>query len=525
MVGCGGEQRFAWSPLRSSALTVIVVALLSGAVVSQATARASRRISLSVSPHVDAGATVTASGRVGGATRGARIVLQRRAGRHWLRLAGAPAQRGFSIRFKASHPGRLTLRAALYVGRRRVSTSAARTLIVVPHRIRRPLPPQATWLTLPGSVATYNDLVLLAETTYVHGPNGGGPVYDLVPTRGGPTLTIDDRLGVPSGTTVEGFQSLLTPPLAGHSSGLAVLTMRVTTPANGIQPAHSVAYYSLFDAATGAHILTSAPFAEGVLPDTPVAVIGTSLRLVGCNASVTVTPTGTVSEKPLPGAGGSESDSCTPRAASAVVNSEILIYSESNGCPTVYVTNVVTEGVVSRSPCLRARIVHEPPTFPAPAAFSGSRDWFFDGTAYSVPNEPRFFSAATGAPIEPEGVFALETSEVLGGIRSSTALINSGAGGSSYFVSTSSWLPVFTAGREQSFRAFGIADDDAWVEGAAGRVVISALTGTLLASSWSVFPEAGGAGWTLAGESTGACCSSEYLLRSSETLLAAQNVG
>jgi hypothetical protein len=257
-----------------------------------------------------------------------------------------------------------------------------------------------------------------------------------------------------------------------------------------------------------------------------MAVVGASLRLIGCGVSVTVAPSGAVSSIPLPGSEGAERNACTPTAVSAVVNAEILIYSESNGCPTVYVMNVITEGVISHSPCLRPRIIHDSPTFPAPAALPAAHDWFFDGTAYAARNEPRFFSAATGAPLESEGTFALDTSDVLGGVRSSTVLIDSdigfAAGGPSYFVSTSSWLPAFTAGREQGFRAFGIADNDAWVEGAAGRVVISTLTGASLASGWSTFPEAGGAGWTLTGESTGACCSSEYLLRSSKSLLAAQ---
>jgi hypothetical protein len=393
-----------------------------------------------------------------------------------------------------------------------------------------PSPPSSSsaWLTLPGTVMTYNDQALLTETTYVHGPDGGGPIYDLIGTRGGSTLTIDDRLGVPAGTTVEGFQSLLTPPRPGHPRGLAALTMRVTTPPSGIEPAHSVAYYSLFDAATGAHILTSAPFDEGLLFDTPMAVVGESLRLVGCGAYVTVAPSGAVSNTPLPGLEGSESNSCPARAVSAVVNEEVLIYSGSEDCPTVYVTNVVTEGVISRSPCLLANTTHESPTFPAPAALSGSGDWFFDGAAYAAPNEPKFFSAATGAQLEPDGTFALENSGVLGGIRSNVVLIDSSIGsaegGNSYFVSISSWLPAFTASSEQSFRAFGMADDDAWVEGAAGRVVINALTGLPLATGWSLFPEAGGTGWTLAGESTGACCSSEYLLRGSETMLAAHAV-
>jgi hypothetical protein len=526
----GRSETLRGSTIRSGLLVFVLATCLAGTVTGQAAAKSSRRVSLSIPATAEAGTTVIASGRVRRARHRARIVLQRRAGRHWLQLASAVVHSGhFRAGISLSSPGRLAIRAVLYVRRRRVAASAVRTLIVVARRFSPPPPPPppspSPWLTLPGTVVTYNDLALLTETSYVRGPNGGGPIYDLVGTHGGVTIPIDDRLGTPPSTTVEGLQSLLTPPMAGHPSGIAALVMRVTTPAIGIEPARSSAYYSLFDAATGTHILTSGPFEEGPLFEEPVAVVGESLRFVGCGSYVTIAPSGAVNKTPLPGSKGPEPENCTLRAVSAVINEQVLIYSQVEGCPTVYVTNVITEGTISHSPCLSANTVHDVPTpAPAPAALSGSDDWFFDGAAYAAPNEEKFFSATTGAVLEPEGTFALEHSDVLGGIRSSVALIDSdigfAAGGPSYFVSTSSWLPVFTANNELGFRAFGIADNDAWVEGAAGRVVISTLTGTLLATGWNLFPEAGGAGWTLAAESNGACCDTEYLLRSSEPMLA-----
>ncbi len=429
---------------------------------------------------------------------------------------GVPACDNFAASACSSHPIAHTARKHKRSKRKRRRAHARHH--PPKHKRHSTQSPNPQWITLPGNVIAYNEDAILTEDGYVHGDSGGGPIYHLVGTRHGSPITIDARVGVHPSTTVEGSQSLLTPPLPGHPRGLAVLTMRVTTPAIGIEPARSSAYYSLFDAATGAHILTSGPFEEGPLFDEPVAVVDESLRFVGCGSYVTIAPSGAVSKTLLPGSKSLEPEDCTPRAVSAVVNEQVLIYSEVEGCPTVYVTNVVSEGTISHSPCLSANTIHEVPTpAPMPAARSGSDDWFFNGAAYAATDEQRFFSAATGVPLEPESTFALEDSGVLGGVRSNVVLID---GGDSYFVSTSSWLPVFTASSAQSFQAFGIADDDAWVEGAAGRVVISALTGAPLATGWSVFPEAGGTGWTLVGESTGACCSSEYLLRGTGTMLA-----
>ena len=510
------------SVVRKSTVGVVFGALLGAGLASSVAAHGVLRVSLAIPAKVDLGTAVDTSGRVADAPHGTRAVLQQLDGRHWARLSTTTVRRGlFKMRFLPRRPGRYHVRVALYAHGRRVFTSAVRILVIAARKPRAPASPaRPSWLTLPGTVTAFNELVLLTETTYVHGPGGGGPIYDLVGTQGGAVISIDDRSGVPSGTEIEGGSSMLTPPLPGHPHGIVVLTMRVSTPASGIEPEHSSGYYSLFDAATGAHISTSAPFEIGLLDAAPVAVVGESLRLIDCNAYFTVSPTGTVSESPLPGPASPEQDNCARRGASAVVNEEMLIYSYSETCPTVYVSNVVTEAVVSRSPCLRTNIEHSTPTLPAAAATSGSRDWFFNGAVYGVEDEPRLFSAATGAPLEAGGTFALEDGEALGGVRSSVALINWGDG-DSYFVSTSTGLPVFTADGEEHFSASGIADNDAWVEGSAGRVVISGVTGGLLASTWKVYPVAGGTGWTLATEANGACCNSEFLLRSREPMLAA----
>jgi hypothetical protein len=413
----------------------------------------------------------------------------------------------------------VALRVGLYKGKRTIAVSGTRRLVVAARkRGTRSVAPY--WLTLPGTVVAYNEEAILTEDGYVHGDNGGGPTYHLVGTRTGYPITIDDQTGLPAGTTAEGFEPLLTPPIAGHPSGLAILPLRVKTPPIGINPETGAGYFSVFDAATGAHLLTSAAFSEALLFGTPVAYLNGDLRLAGCGGYVTITPAGAVSNVAFPPSSSDTGPSCV---VSAVVNDEILVYSPLESCESVYVSNVVTQEIVSRSPCLPAddRTTSDISPVPLP----GSGDWFFNGSAYAAPNAHTFFSAATGSTLEPEDAFSLETSEVLGGIRSNVALIDPSigdpdVGGPSYFVSTSSWQPVFTASSAQRFRAFGIADDDAWVESAAGRIVISALTGSTLASNWHVMPEAGGAGWTLAGESTGGCCSSEYLLRSKGTMLA-----
>ncbi len=432
---------------------------------------------------------------------------------------GASACANFVVGACTSHPIEHTARKHKR-SKRKHRRAHARHHPPMHRRHRAPsLNPQ--WITLPGSVVAYNEDAILTEDGYVHGDSGGGPIYHLIGTRHGSPITIDDRVGPPKGTLIEGFQTLLTPPVAGHPSGLAILLLRVKTPASGINPETGAGYFSVFDAATGTHLLTSAPFSEALLFSMPVAYVNGDLRLAGCGNYTTITPAGTVSEVPFPA--GSPEPGGASCVVSAVVDDEILIYSPAESCESVYVSNVVTQAIVSRSPCLRDDDRSTSDITPVP--LPGSGDWFFNGSAYVAPDMPAFSSAATGSPLEPEGEFSLETSDALGGIRSNVALLDSSIqdprdGAPSYFVSTSSWQPVFTASGAQSFSAFGIADDDAWVEAAAGRIVIDALTGSTLADSWHVMPEAGGTGWTLAGESTGACCSSEYLLRSTGTMLA-----
>ena len=384
------------------------------------------------------------------------------------------------------------------------------------HNTRSSIP---RWITLPGSVVAYNEDAILTEDGYVHGDNGGGPIYHLVGTRAGLSIAINDAVGLPVGTSAEGFQPFLTQPLPGHPGGLVILPLRVKTPPSGINPETSTGYFSVFDATTGAHLVTSAPFSEAALFNTPVAYINGDLRLAGCGGYTTISPAGTVSGVPFPPGSPDTGPSC---AASAVVDNEILVYSPNEGCEAVYVSNVVTQSIVSQSPCLPSE--DRSPSDITSVPLPGSGDWFFNGTAYGAQFARGIFSAATGSPLEPEGELALEKFDILAGIRSSVVLVDAsisdpGVGGPSYFVSTSTWQPVFTATSAQRFRAFGLADNDAWVEGAAGRIVINALTGSTVASHWNVLPEAGGAGWTIAGESTGACCSSEYLLRSKGTML------
>jgi hypothetical protein len=389
------------------------------------------------------------------------------------------------------------------------------------HSTRSPTP---QWLTLPGTVIGYNEDAILTEDSYVHGDNGGGPIYHVVGTRAGLPIAINDVAGLPAGTSAEGFPPFLTQPQPEHPRGLVVLPLRVKTPPSGINPEMNRGYFSVFDATTGAHLITSAPFSEAALFNTPVAYINGSLRLAGCGGYTTITPAGAVSEVSfLPGS----PDTGPSCAASAVVDNEILVYSPNEECEAVYVSNVVTQSIVSQSPCLPSE--DRSPSDITSVPLPGSGDWFFNGTAYGAQFARGIFSAATGSPFEPEGELALEKFDILAGVRSSVVLVDAsisdpGVDGPSYFVSTSTWQPVFTATNAQRFRAFGLADNDAWVEGAAGRIVINALTGSTVASHWNVLPEAGGAGWTLAGESTGACCSSEYLLRSKGTMLASLRI-
>jgi hypothetical protein len=102
------------------------------------------------------------------------------------------------------------------------------------------------------------------------------------------------------------------------------------------------------------------------------------------------------------------------------------------------------------------------------------------------------------------------------GARSDLTVVQNA--GYSYFVSTTSWQTGFTATPGQSFTAYGVADDDVWVDTPRGAIVIDGHDGHEVANDWKVFPLAGGAGWTLTSTSD-VCCDREYLLRSSGPLL------
>lgn len=372
----------------------------------------------------------------------------------------------------------------------------------------------ARWIRLPGSVLAHTDDALLTRDS-VLSPSGGGdvpPVYHVLGTRAGPDVIIDGRSGVPPGTTAEGDEQLLTPPTSGHPLGLAVLLLRVTTPASGINPEQAHGYFSVFDAATGTHLFTSAPFDANsdALGSQPVAYVDGSVRLAGCEYT-TVNAAGNISHTPFPGHGTDPgTESCR---ASDVVDGRILIagYDQApDACPTVYVSDVISQGTLSQSPCLE--------TVDNPSA------WLFNGGAYGVWNTPTIFAASNSSPLTAPNEFDISEGHAafLGGVRSDLVLVYPDHGedgdGPSYFVSTSSWQPVFTAAPDQVFTPYGIADDYAWVDGPAGRVVVDARTGSEVAADWRVYPEAGGTGWTLASEND-VCCDREYLLRSNGTLL------
>jgi hypothetical protein len=360
---------------------------------------------------------------------------------------------------------------------------------------------------------TYTDDVILTRDSFL-GPSGRGedpPIYYLTGTRAGPFISIDGRAGLPSGTDVQGEGQLLTTPAPGHPRGLAILVLRVTTPPSGIDPERTQEYFSVFDGASGDHLLTSAPFDPGAIEYLPVAYDGGALRSAGCGRYSSVDEAGHVSYVPFPGHGTQPgTESC---AATTPVDGKILIAGydqEPDACPTVYVSDVVTQTTISKSPCLRQVDV--------------TTGWFFDGSAYGVRGTPAVFSAADGSQLTSDGEFSIDEHQAvfLGGIRSAVALVypDSPGYGSSYFIATSSWQPVFVASPDQGFTPYGIADGYAWVDAAGGRVVIDARTGSTVASDWRIYPFAGGLGWTLASESD-VCCDSEYLLRSDDTMLSA----
>jgi len=342
----------------------------------------------------------------------------------------------------------------------------------------------------------------MTQTTYLisKGESATPPLFYLVGTRSGLPFRIDGRAGIATGMRVQGLNELLTPPTPGHPDGLAVITLAATAPASGISPARTEGYFSVFDAATGRHLLTSAPVSTSVLAATPIALVNNELRLASCEYT-NVNSSGAVTHVAFPGE--QIEDEGRACLASPVVAGKIIIYGSGNGtCPSAFVSDVNSETTVSRSPCLSnlAR---------------GDDHGFFDGSAYGIEDVPNFISAASGSLLIPESTLKPSQgfARFLTGPRSDIVLMYSTATPSpAYFVSTKTWQPVFTASSEQSFTPLGVADDDAWVEGAAGRAVIDARTGRTIARNWATFPEAGGAGWTLT-VAPDVCCSHEYLVR------------
>jgi hypothetical protein len=124
------------------------------------------------------------------------------------------------------------------------------------------------------------------------------------------------------------------------------------------------------------------------------------------------------------------------------------------------------------------------------------------------------FSAATGEQLTALPQYERSQIEFLGSTRSDVIYAGTPIDGRASFVSTSTWQPVFATGEGQSFVPAGIADNLAWGDGPAGRIVIETHTGEQVASDWRVYPQAGGAGWTLVTEDTGSsCCAHQWLLR------------
>jgi hypothetical protein len=323
--------------------------------------------------------------------------------------------------------------------------------------------------------------------------------------------------------------TLMTEPTAGHPLGLAVITLLVKFPQSGISPPHTVGYFSVFDAATGARLVTSAPVSEESVRGQLLGYMGGKIRLeaggpiAGSNDDLaTVTPTGGVTRAPFPGVEGTPGYNGSsvldlPVAGRVAVGG----YAEPlDECPTIWVVDIATEAVVSQTPCL--------PDIADP--LSGV---YFDGAAIGVPSAAAFLSAS-GGQLTWAGQFgqnASKTSEparlMKPGVRSDITVLQNG--GYSYFVSTTNWSTVFTAAPEQTFVPFGAADGDIWIDTShweaeeyiGGPIVIDGLTGREVAKNWNVFPVAGGKGWTLTSENSGdACCASEFLLRSSGPLLA-----
>ena len=401
-------------------------------------------------------------------------------------------------------PGRYRLKLTIGYGRHR-HASAGLWLEVGAQ------PPPQIWFKIDGNVVATSDDAILSISN--------GPTFTLLGTRSGNPMTLDPRIGLPPETEItvglDGYweYGTLTSPTPEHPQGAAIITMETQTQPHGIDPPTFGFNYAVFDVATGQHVLTSstAPRETGPVPLTlfPDGSIG-----VGDSSYQVMTPAGQVTELPLPGEG--------PFIVTSVVGGRVLVLSEGapeEGCPAISVYDVNAKAPVSSSGrCLRRK---------PGLSLTGS---FFDGSAYGIAEDPFIYSAATGTSLTEEGEFgspeAFEQGEMtiryMAGVRSDLVLAyrDEYGEGPSYLLSTSTWRPVFTAPETSSFTPYGIADDDIWVEAAAGQVVIDGHSGAQLASNWSVAPVAGGQGWTLVTNNPSGCCvADEYLLRSSGTLL------
>lgn len=382
-----------------------------------------------------------------------------------------------------------------------------------------PQPPAQMWITLPGTVLSYSDVALLTAEDFLADTDAG--YLWVLGTRSGEPVRIDYTDGVPPGTSIHVAGALLTDPIPGHPLGLAVMTLAVTFPQEGINPPHTVGYFSVFDAASGEHLTTSAPTDPEAVSGSLVGYLNGDVRVAG-NDFATIDAAGNVAHVPFPGQG--SSDTATGSfALSPPVAGRVLVggYDQPpGGCPTVYVVDVATEKTLSQTSCL-----HD-------IDDRSYSNIYFDGSAFAMPNTPAFFLAANGQQLTGAGQLGPDsfttgtgTAQFLkSGVRSDLTVVQNG--GYSYFVSTANWGTVFTSTPEQVFTPYGVADDDVWVdtshweaeEYVGGRIVIDAHTGREVAPGWSVFPIAGGAGWTLT-STQDVCCEAEYLLRSSGTLL------
>lgn len=459
------------------------------------------------------GVTLKAAGRLAGlacalAPAAGHFLASWAESRHERSIAQAVIHRGRCIRFnrhivtrwaavKCAHddPGfRLLPRATMH----------ARPAPAPP----APPAPSSTWLSLPGTaLATGNAALLLAEDG--NGFTGGGYLW-AIGTSSGELVRISLPEGLPPGTTPEVSGSMVTEPSAGHPLGLAVVLLDVTFPEEGINPRHDEGYYSVFDIATGQHISTSAPFdAELAHGGGLVGYFGGNIRLID-EDFVTIDAAGDVTHAPLPAAGAFP---VGPPVAGHVLLED---YDQPNDvCPTAYVVDVATGTLLSKTPCI-GRIDGQ-----------NYANVYFDGSVVGVPSANAFFASGPLTAPGQLGSNEGDTEFIGAGARSDLTVVQNA--GYSYFISTSTWQTVFTATPNQPFTVLGVADDDVWVdtshwegdEYVGGRIVIDGHTGAQIAAGWSVFPIAGGAGWTLASTDEGDClCASDYLLRSAGPLVA-----